>query len=182
MSLVYNENDGIETWENVVFRYRAALKKVTLEMEILDDEFNYLKDYNPIEHIKSRLKEPESIVKKLKRHGYESTIENMVKYISDIAGVRIICSFTSDIYDLAERISRQLFTHNWSLKMLSDKSGVPYETLKKISNAKIENPSLRSAVKIAAAFDCSLDYLTGFSDVENINKHSSESYSYLNSL
>lgn len=83
---------------------------------------------------------------------------------------------------LAERISRQLFTHNWSLKMLSDKSGVPYETLKKISNAKIENPSLRSAVKIAAAFDCSLDYLTGFSDVENINKHSSESYSYLNSL
>ena len=83
---------------------------------------------------------------------------------------------------LAERISRQLFTHNWSLKMLSDKSGVPYETLKKISNAKIENPSLRSAVKIAAAFDCSLDYLTGFSDTENINKHSPESYSYLNSL
>ena len=105
MSLVYEENDGIETWENVVFRYRAALKKVSLEMEILNDEFNYLKEYNPIEHIKSRLKEPESIVKKLKRHGYESTIENMVKYIKDIAGVRIICSFTSDIYDLADRIA-----------------------------------------------------------------------------
>lgn len=83
---------------------------------------------------------------------------------------------------LAERISRQLFTHNWSLKMLSDKSGVPYETLKKISNAKIENPSLRSAVKIAAAFGCSLDYLSGFSDSEKINKHTPESDSYLNSL
>ena len=105
MGFAYEENDGIETWENVVFRYRAALKKVTLEMEILNDEFQDLRDYNPIEHIKSRLKEPESIVKKLKRNGYESTIENMVNYISDIAGVRIICSFTSDIYKLAERIA-----------------------------------------------------------------------------
>jgi len=105
MGLVNEENDGIETWENVVFRYRAALKKVTLEMEILNDEFEYLREYNPIEHIKSRLKEPESIVKKLKRNGHESTIENMVKHVSDIAGVRIICSFTSDIYTLAEMIA-----------------------------------------------------------------------------
>jgi len=89
----------------VIFRYRAALKKVTLEMEILNDEFEYLREYNPIEHIKSRLKEPESIVKKLKRNGHESTIENMVKHVSDIAGVRIICSFTSDIYTLAEMIA-----------------------------------------------------------------------------
>ena len=63
--------------------------------------------YNPIEHIKSRIKTPESIVKKLKRDGYESTIENMVKYVNDIAGIRIICSFTTDIYRIAEMIANQ---------------------------------------------------------------------------
>ena len=63
--------------------------------------------YNPIEHIKSRMKTSESIVKKLKKYGYESTIENMVKYINDIAGIRVICSFTSDIYEIADMIREQ---------------------------------------------------------------------------
>ena len=63
--------------------------------------------YNPIEYIKSRIKSPESIVKKLKRYGYESSIDNMVDYINDIAGIRIVCSFTSDIYKLAEMIGKQ---------------------------------------------------------------------------
>ncbi|MDY5541952.1 MAG: GTP pyrophosphokinase family protein, partial [Lachnospiraceae bacterium] len=106
MEFVYEENESIDSWETVMFLYGSALKKVTLNMEILNDEFRYLHNYNPIEHIKSRLKEPESIVKKLKRHGYESTIENMVKYVKDIAGVRIICSFTSDIYLLADMIAK----------------------------------------------------------------------------
>ena len=54
-----------------------------------------------------RIKTPESIVKKLKRNGHEVSIENMVRYINDIAGVRLICSFTSDIYRLAEMIGNQ---------------------------------------------------------------------------
>ena len=62
---------------------------------------------NIIEYSTSRIKTPESIVKKLKRNGYESTIDNMVKYINDIAGIRIICSFTSDIYQIADMISEQ---------------------------------------------------------------------------
>lgn len=60
-----------------------------------------------IEYIKSRIKTPESIVQKLKRNGYESTIQNMVEHINDIAGIRIVCSFTSDIYRMAEMIGRQ---------------------------------------------------------------------------
>ena len=56
---------------------------------------------------RSRIKTSESIVKKLKRHGYESTIQNMVQYVNDIAGIRVICSFTSDIYRIAEMISNQ---------------------------------------------------------------------------
>ncbi len=99
--------DGIESWQEVTLVYNAALRQVQTKMEILNDEFQHVHQYNPIEHIKARIKNPESIVKKLRRHGHESTIENMVKHINDIAGIRIICSFTSDIYRIAEMISEQ---------------------------------------------------------------------------
>lgn len=62
------------------------------------------------------------------------------------------------------RISTQLSKHNWSLKILSDRSSVPYETIKKVANGKIGNPSLRNILRIAEAFGCSIDYLAGRQD------------------
>lgn len=100
-------NSQVDSWKEVTLIYNSALKEIGTKLEILNDEFQHVHRYNPIEHIKSRLKSPESIVKKLKKHGYESTIENMVNYINDIAGIRVICSFTSDIYQIAEMISGQ---------------------------------------------------------------------------
>ena len=100
-------NEDVDSWKTVMFLYNSALKEVGTKLEILRDEFQYIHKYNPIEYIKSRIKEPESIVKKLKRNGYESTIDNMVTYVKDIAGIRIVCSFTSDIYRLAEMIGKQ---------------------------------------------------------------------------
>ncbi|MFG6384842.1 MAG: GTP pyrophosphokinase family protein [Lachnospiraceae bacterium] len=100
-------NEGVTSWETVIFLYNSALKEVGTKVEILNDEFRHVHKYNPIEYIKTRIKTPESIVKKLKRHGYESTIDNMVNHVNDIAGVRVVCSFTSDIYRLAEMIGRQ---------------------------------------------------------------------------
>lgn len=97
----------VDAWKTNMFLYNAALKEVGTKIEILNEEFLNVHNYNPIEHIKSRVKSPESIVKKLKRNGYEVTIENMVKHLNDIAGIRIICSFTSDIYMIAEMISNQ---------------------------------------------------------------------------
>lgn len=102
-----SSGDGIDSWKEVNLIYNAALRQIETKMEILNDEFQHVHQYNPIEHIKSRIKTPESIVKKLKRHGYESTIDNMVRYINDIAGIRIICSFTSDIYRIADMIRDQ---------------------------------------------------------------------------
>lgn len=99
--------EDIDSWKTIVFLYNSALKEVGTKLEILNDEFHHIHKYNPIEHIKTRIKTPESIVKKLRRGGHEVTIENMVKYINDIAGVRLICSFTSDIYRLAEMIGNQ---------------------------------------------------------------------------
>lgn len=97
----------VESWTEVILIYNSALKEIGTKLEILNDEFQHVHRYNPIEHIKSRIKSSESIVKKLKRNGYESTIENMVKYVNDIAGIRVICSFSSDIYRIAEMISNQ---------------------------------------------------------------------------
>ncbi|MCM1189690.1 MAG: GTP pyrophosphokinase family protein [bacterium] len=107
MELKVDNGDGIDSWKEVTITYNAALRQMETRMEILNDEFQHVHQYNPIEHIKARIKTPESIVKKLKRNGYESTIDNMVKYINDIAGIRIICSFTSDIYRIADMISEQ---------------------------------------------------------------------------
>lgn len=100
-------NDQVDQWRSVMFLYDSALKKVNTKIEILNNEFVNCYDYNPIEHIKSRLKTADSIVKKLKKDGCEVTIENMMEHLSDIAGIRIICSFTSDIYQIAEMISSQ---------------------------------------------------------------------------
>lgn len=99
--------DDADSWKTAMLLYNSALKKVTTKLEILNDEFQHVHNYNPIENIKSRMKSPESIVQKLKRKGYEVSIENMVRYVEDIAGVRLVCSFTSDILQMADMIGRQ---------------------------------------------------------------------------
>ena len=101
---VYSQMDQ---WNSVMFLYDSALKAIRTKIEILNGEFVHIYGHTPIEHIKSRLKTPDSIVKKLKRDGLEVTIDNMVEKLSDIAGIRIICSFTQDIYQIAEMIARQ---------------------------------------------------------------------------
>ena len=100
-------SEDVDSWETLMFLYNSALKEVGTKLDILNDEFVHIHKYNPIEYIKKRIKTPESIVKKLKSDGYDVTVENMVNYINDIAGIRIVCSFTSDIYRLAEMIGKQ---------------------------------------------------------------------------
>ncbi len=99
--------EDIDSWQAVMFLYNSALKEVGTKLEILNDEFQHVHQYNPIEYIKKRIKTPESIVKKLKRHGYEVSIDNMIDHVNDIAGIRIVCSFTSDIYLLVDMIGKQ---------------------------------------------------------------------------
>ena len=109
--------EDADSWRTLMFLYNAALKEVETKLDVLNDEFQHVHKYNPIEHIKTRIKTPESIVKKLRRDGHETSIENMVEYINDIAGVRLICSFTSDIYRLGDMIGNQ-----GDLKVLSIKN------------------------------------------------------------
>ena len=107
MDIELDRPDDVENWTELMLVYSAALKQIETKLQILNEEFQHVHFYNPIEHIKSRLKTSESIVKKLKKHGYESTLDNMIQYVNDIAGIRIICSFTSDIYRLADIIRNQ---------------------------------------------------------------------------
>lgn len=128
MELRVERDSDVDNWKEVILIYNSALKQISTKLEILNDEFQHVHRYNPIEHIKSRIKTSESIVKKLKKNGYESTIENMVRHVNDIAGIRVICSFTSDIYEIADMIS-----HQSDIKIISVKD---YITSPKLSGYK----------------------------------------------
>lgn len=86
--------------------YRSALKIAVAQMEILDEEFATLNDRSPIHHIEYRIKSLDSIVDKLKRRGYEITIDNIYAHIQDLAGIRVICNYLDDIYYLRSLLTR----------------------------------------------------------------------------
>ncbi len=104
LPMFYNEE---EEWKKVMLMYDSALREVNTRIEILNNEFKLAHQYNPIEHVTSRIKTPQSIAKKMRHNGRELTVENIVKYINDVAGIRIICSFTSDIYRIADLLAKQ---------------------------------------------------------------------------
>ena len=87
--------------------YSAAVREVRTKVEILDEEFRTRYAHNPIHHIDSRLKSPQSMMKKLARKGLPQTLEAAEANLNDIAGVRIICNYLDDIYRIAELLRRQ---------------------------------------------------------------------------
>lgn len=99
--------EEMKPWRDLLLVHKFAAEEVYLKLKILDEEFRSIHDYNPIEHIKYRVKKPNSIIEKLNRRGFEPTIENARKHIFDIAGIRIICAFTADIYKVYELLKNQ---------------------------------------------------------------------------
>ncbi len=99
--------DEEEEWNCAILLYNAVLKEICTKIEILNNEFKMAHQYNPIEHISSRIKSMHSIARKMRIKQKELTVENVIRYINDVAGVRIICSFTSDIYRIAVAIAKQ---------------------------------------------------------------------------
>lgn len=95
------------SWKRMLLLYESALEVVNAKINVLNKEFMLRFGYTPIEHISSRIKTPRSILRKMNINHREPTVTNVVKYINDIAGFRIICSFTTDIYTIAELISSQ---------------------------------------------------------------------------
>ena len=87
--------------------YKCAMMEVETKFNVLNQEFSLLYNRNPIESIKSRLKEPGSIIEKMCRRGLSLDLASLEKNIFDIAGIRIICSFCDDIYMLADCLLSQ---------------------------------------------------------------------------
>ncbi|WP_067841950.1 GTP pyrophosphokinase [Amphibacillus sediminis] len=87
--------------------YKFALEEMNTKVDILKQEFQYIHDYNPIEHITSRIKSPESIMKKAIKKGIPLNLKSIKQHIHDIAGLRISCAFESDIYLLRQMLVEQ---------------------------------------------------------------------------
>lgn len=108
--------DTFEELQEALMVYRSAIKEVRTKLDILDDELKIRRQRNPIEYIKSRVKSPKSIFGKLKRKGLEVSIESAKRNLNDIAGIRVVCSFVSDIYEVAEMLKRQ-----YDIKFIEEK-------------------------------------------------------------
>jgi len=104
LPIFYNEADE---WARAMFLYDSALKELNTRLDIWNKEFKLIHQYNPIEHVTSRIKSPQSIAKKMRKRDLELNIRNIMDYINDIAGIRIICSFTADIYRIADLLEEQ---------------------------------------------------------------------------
>ncbi len=87
--------------------YNAAIREVTTKLQILDEEFQYRYDHNPIHHMESRLKSPRSIVSKLRRRSEEVSADSARRNLTDIAGIRVVCCYIEDVYRIAELLLHQ---------------------------------------------------------------------------
>lgn len=94
-------------FQEAMMMYTCAIREAKTKLEVLNDELSVRNKRNPIEMIKSRVKKPVSIVEKLKRKGVEVSIQSMLDHLDDVAGIRVICSFVDDIYQVAEMLVRQ---------------------------------------------------------------------------
>lgn len=99
------KEDFLEDLTEVMIKYDFALQTITTELNILIKEYEFHNKINPVEHVKSRIKSKESAIAKLKRKGYEVTKENLVNHVHDMVGIRIVCSFLSDVYEIVNLIS-----------------------------------------------------------------------------
>ncbi len=96
----------VGTLKTISLKYRCALREIETKFAILNDEYKSLHSHNPIEHMKSRIKTPESLLEKLQRKDLPVSATGAAK-LTDIAGIRVICSFLSDVYEIADSIISQ---------------------------------------------------------------------------
>lgn len=114
ISRIYTNNEIKERlqtytapYRELMSYYRCAMMEVSTKFNVLDEELSLQYDRNPIEAIKTRLKSPESIMDKLSRRGLPFSAESIEQNLNDIAGVRVICAYISDIYMLRDALLRQ---------------------------------------------------------------------------
>ncbi len=107
---IENKNEKLdvkeEPFEKLMFFYTSALKQLELQMNIIKDEFKLIYNYDLIDHIDTRIKEPKSIVKKMEKKKYDKTYLNLIEKINDIAGIRIVCTLKDDIFFIRDLVKQ----------------------------------------------------------------------------
>ncbi len=96
-----------EMYDKLICYYKCAIMEIETKFRVLNEEFSLQYDRNPIETIKTRIKSTESLFRKIKKKHIPLSLEAIEEQITDIAGVRVICSFPKDIYHIAECFLRQ---------------------------------------------------------------------------
>lgn len=96
-----------DKYNALMMMYRCAIREISTKLEVLDDEFSVKYKRNPISSIKSRIKQPESIYRKLQKKGYAFTEKNIREQLNDVAGIRVTCPFIDDIYIVAKLLAEQ---------------------------------------------------------------------------
>lgn len=112
---IENKNEKLdvkeEQFEKLMFFYKSALKQLELQMNIIKDEFKLIYNYDLIDHIDTRIKEPKSIVKKMEKKKYDKTYLNLIEKINDIAGIRIVCTLKDDIFFIRDLVKQMPDIH-----------------------------------------------------------------------
>lgn len=117
--------ENIESLQNYLEKCNYAKQFLETQIDIMIKDFTFNNGYNPVEHIKGRIKPLESIKEKLNKYQKEVTIENINRYVKDIIGIRIVCSFLTDVYDIVHLINH---TKNIIIKEREDYISNPKET------------------------------------------------------
>ena len=112
--------DRITQFNQLMMKYNSAIREVKTKLEILNDELSFKGEENPIESIQSRIKRPVSIAQKLRKMGKPITVESVFENLNDVAGIRVICPFIEDIYQVAEMLIAQD-----DIKVLAIKDYIP---------------------------------------------------------
>ena len=103
----YFDSGEVRKFRELMMYYECAMLEVKTKLDVLNKELALKKCRNPFESIKCRIKTPESIMEKLIRKGIDFTVENIERELNDIAGIRVICSFPDDIYELIDYLIKQ---------------------------------------------------------------------------
>ncbi|MGP6204545.1 GTP pyrophosphokinase [Microbacterium sp. F2] len=133
--------------------YQFGLKEIETKVEILRDEFLQLHDYNPIEHISSRVKSADSLVAKVGRKGIDGDFDSIREHITDIAGVRVTCSFVADTYRLFDLLTQQDDIEVYSVKdYIADPKPNGYKSLHAIVRVPVFLSTGRVDVPVEVQF------------------------------
>ena len=174
--------DQAKRFKRQMLIYECAVKEITTKLDVLNTELAHMDSRNPISTIKSRVKKPDSILNKLRKENLPLTLESIDENLTDVAGVRLICSYIDDIYKVVQMLESQ---DDIRIVEVKDYIKKPKENGYRSLHLIVEIPIFLSAGKeyakveiqmrtIAMDFWASLEheirYKKDFSDLETVSK------------